>query len=100
MAPRVPSMLAQPGGRADPFMPHLCAPPAENERRLIGDRTRAALQAKKAAGAPLGNRTNLSLAGSAGRVSQAQAADEFAKRVLPVLDALRRAGARSEERRV
>jgi DNA invertase Pin-like site-specific DNA recombinase len=93
MAQRVPFMVAELGRDADPFMLHLYAALAEKERGLIGDRTRAALQAKKAAGAALGNRTNLSLPGSAGRVSQAQAAEQFAKCVLPVLEAVRKAGA-------
>jgi DNA invertase Pin-like site-specific DNA recombinase len=68
---------------------------AEKERRLIGDRTKAALQAKKAAGAALGNRTNLRWAGAAGRISQAQAADHFAESVLPILAAVRQTGASS-----
>ena len=95
MAQRVPFMVAELGRDADPFMLHLYAALAEKERRLIAERTRAALQAKKAAGAALGNRTNLRLAGSAGRVSQAQAADQFARSVLPILDAIRKAGASS-----
>jgi DNA invertase Pin-like site-specific DNA recombinase len=60
-------MVAELGRYADPFMLHLYAALAEKERRLIADRTRAALQAKSAAGAQLGNRTNLAEAGSAGR---------------------------------
>ena len=59
MAQRVPFMVAELGRDADPFMLHLYAALAEKERRLIAERTRAALQAKKAAGARLGNRTNL-----------------------------------------
>jgi DNA invertase Pin-like site-specific DNA recombinase len=40
------------GGRdADPFMLHLYAALAEKERRLISERTKAALAAKKAQGA-------------------------------------------------
>jgi DNA invertase Pin-like site-specific DNA recombinase len=61
---------------------------AEKERRLIADRTKAALQAKKAAGARLGNRTNLAGAGNTGRASQARAADQFANGILPIVDAL------------
>lgn len=76
-------------------MLHLYAALAEKERRLIADRTRAALQAKRAAGAMLGNRTNLSSAGSAGRRIQAQTADQFATSVLPVLEAVQKAGASS-----
>jgi DNA invertase Pin-like site-specific DNA recombinase len=95
MAQRVPFMVAELGRDADPFMLHLYAALAEKERRLIAERTRAALQAKKAAGARLGNRTNLAGAGSAGRASQARVADQFANGILPIVDALRKAGASS-----
>jgi len=44
---------------ADPFMLHLYAALAEKERRLISERTRAALAAKKEQGARLGNPTNI-----------------------------------------
>ena len=95
MAQRVPFMVTELGRDADPFMLHLYAALAEKERRLIADRTRAALQAKKAAGAALGNRANLAAAGSIGRASQAKTADQFARAVLPVLEAIRRSGASS-----
>src|ERR1700749_2835193 len=58
MAQRVPFMVAELGRDADPFMLHLYAALAEKERRLIDERARAALGAKKAQGARLGNRTN------------------------------------------
>lgn len=70
MAQRVPFIVAELGRDADPFMLHLFAALTEKERRVISERTRAALQAKKAAGAKLGNRVNLAQAGSAGRVAQ------------------------------
>jgi DNA invertase Pin-like site-specific DNA recombinase len=95
MAQPVPFMVAELGRDADPFMLHLYAALAEKERRLIADRTRAALQAKKAASAKLGNRTNLTAAGSAGRVCQSRAADLFAISILPVVEAVRKAGASS-----
>jgi hypothetical protein len=41
----------------------------------------------------LGNRTNLGSAGSAGRAAQCKAADEFARSVLPIVDAARKGGA-------
>src|SRR4030088_3698532 len=82
MAQRVPFIVAELGRDADPFMLHLYAALAEKERRLISERTTAALQAKKANGAKLGNPTNLCLAGSLGRLAQAQGADEFAKKVM------------------
>jgi DNA invertase Pin-like site-specific DNA recombinase len=69
MAQRVPFMVAELGRDADPFMLHLYAALAEKERRLIAERTKAALAAKKAAGARLGNLRNLAHAGSIGRGS-------------------------------
>ena len=50
MAQRVPFIVAELGRDADPFMLHLYAALAEKERRLISERTKAALSAKKAAG--------------------------------------------------
>src|SRR4030088_2421361 len=93
MAQRVPFIVAELGRDADPFMLHLYAALAEKERRLISERTRAALQAKKASGAKLGNSTNLSVAGSIGRLAQAQVADEFASNLMPVIQAIQNAGA-------
>ena len=93
MAQRVPFIVAGLGRDADPFMLHLYAALAEKERRLISERTKAALRAKKAAGATLGNLTNLGFAGSIGRTAQAQAADEFATNLMPVVQAIRNAGA-------
>jgi DNA invertase Pin-like site-specific DNA recombinase len=95
MAQHVPFMVAELGRDADSFMLHLYAALAEKERRLIADRTRAALQAKKAAGTRLGNRTNLSAAGSVGRASQAREAKQFVTSILPVLEAVRKSGASS-----
>jgi DNA invertase Pin-like site-specific DNA recombinase len=93
MAQRVPFVVAELGRDADPFMLHLYAALAEKERRLISERTKAALRAKKAAGATLGNLTNLGFAGSIGRTAQAQAADEFATNLMPLVQAIRNAGA-------
>src|SRR6202048_433241 len=49
MAQRVPFIVAELGRDADPFMLHLYAALAEKERRLIAERTKAALAAKRAA---------------------------------------------------
>ena len=95
MAQRVPFIVAELGRDADPFMLHLYAALAEKERRLISDRTRAALAAKKAAGAKLGNLGNLDLAGSAGRTAQIEAADQFALGLAPVIQAIRSTGSLS-----
>jgi DNA invertase Pin-like site-specific DNA recombinase len=93
MAQRVPFMVAELGRDADPFMLHLYAALAEKERRLIAERTKAALAAKKAAGASLGNLRNLAQAGSIGRTALMDAADEFASGLLPVIQAIRANGA-------
>jgi DNA invertase Pin-like site-specific DNA recombinase len=93
MAQRVPFIVAELGRDADPFMLHLYAALAEKERRLISERTTAALQAKRASGAKLGNPTNLEVAGSIGRIAQVRAADEFATDLIPVIQAVRNAGA-------
>jgi len=69
-------------------MLHLYAALAEKERRLIGERTKAALAAKRAAGASLGNPRNLDHAGWLGRAAQARAADEFASSLIPVVQAI------------
>ena len=89
MAQRVPFIVAELGRDADPFMLHLYAALAEKERRLISERTRAALAAKKALGATLGNLHNLSLAGSTGRATLRQAADRFAEDLAPIIGVIR-----------
>jgi DNA invertase Pin-like site-specific DNA recombinase len=74
MAQRVPFIVAELGPDADPFMLHVYAALAEKERALISARTKAALQAKKATGAKLGNRTNLEEVRKLGAAANAQAA--------------------------
>jgi DNA invertase Pin-like site-specific DNA recombinase len=54
MAHRTPFIVAELGADADPFMLHLYAALAEKERRLISQRTKDALAAKKAQGVKLG----------------------------------------------
>src|SRR5690242_703750 len=93
MAQRVPFIVAELGRDADPFMLHLYAALAEKERRLISERTKAALAAKKAGGARLGNRSNIAQAGELGRSVQTAAADEFVAGLLPIIQAIRSTGA-------
>ena len=69
MAQRVPFIVAELGRDADPFMLHLYAALAEKERRLISERTKAALAIRKASGSKLGNPTNIHEAGALGRAS-------------------------------
>jgi len=97
MAQRVPFIVAELGRDADPFMLHLYAALAEKERRLISERTKAALAAKKASGAKLGNLRNIALAGVAGRTAQTAAADEFAAGLMPIVNAIRATGATTLE---
>jgi DNA invertase Pin-like site-specific DNA recombinase len=54
MSHRTPFIVTELGADADPFMLHLYAALAEKERRLISQRTRDALAAKKAQGVKLG----------------------------------------------
>jgi len=98
MAQRVPFIVAELGIDADPFMLHLYAALAEKERRLIGERTKAALAARKARGARLGNPRNASEAAAMGRSSLIEGADAFAANVMPVIESLRVAGVRDLRR--
>ena len=84
MAQRVPFIVAELGADVDPFMLHLYAALAEKERRLIGERTRAALAQRRAQGKRLGNPRNAGHAAALGRQSQAAGADRFAADVLPL----------------
>ena len=77
--PRVPFIVAELGRDADPFMLHLYAALAEKERRLISERTKAALAVRKATGTKLGNPINLGQAGRLGRDAAATSADEHAQ---------------------
>ena len=97
MAQRVPFIVAELGRDADPFMLHLYAALAEKERSLISERTKAALAARKAAGAKLGNPRNARDAAAIGRGVAMASADEFAASMLPVLNAIRAVGADTME---
>src|ERR1041385_838480 len=93
MAQRVPFIVAELGRDADPFMLHLYAALAEKERRLISERTKAALAIRRASGAKLGNPSNVREAGAIGRTALINAADEHARSMLPILRTLRVEGA-------
>jgi len=85
MAAKVPFIVSELGEDVDPFMLHVYAALAEKERRLISDRTKAALAVVKAGGKILGNRTNLADAQRKGAEANRQAAGEFAANVLPLV---------------
>ena len=93
MAQRVPFIVAELGRDADPFMLHLYAALAEKERRLISERTRAALAAKRIAGAKLGNPANAPAAARLGREAQIATADRFTAELLPMIAAIKAGGA-------
>ena len=92
MAQRVPFIVAELGADADPFMLHLYAALAEKERRLISERTKAALAQRKAQGARLGNPTNAAHAAAMGRKASIEGADRFAANVMPIIEAIRASG--------
>ena len=85
MVQRVPFLVTELGTDVDPFMLHIYAALAEKERRMISERTRAALAARKRQGALLGNRTNLAEAGRVGAARTAEEARRFAKNVVPII---------------
>ncbi|MCG7363903.1 recombinase family protein [Roseomonas sp. ACRSG] len=95
MVQRVPFLVTELGADVDPFMLHIYAALAEKERRLISERTRAALAARKRQGAKLGNRTNLAEAQKLGAARTAEAARRFAAHVAPVIPQVQASGVTS-----
>ena len=89
--------MAELGRDADPFVLHLYAALAEKERRLISERTRVALAAKKASGIKLGNPRNFAQAGELGRSVQTATADKFVANLMPVVRAIQNSGATTLE---
>jgi DNA invertase Pin-like site-specific DNA recombinase len=92
MVQKVPFVVAELGIDADPFMLHLYAALAEKERRLISERTRSALAARKAQGKKLGNRSNIHEAGAHGRRKAKTSAAAFAANVMPIIRSIQKSG--------
>jgi len=92
MAQRVAFVVAELGADVDPFMLHIYAALAEKERRMISERTRAALAIRKGQGALLGNRTNLEDAQAIGAANTAYEAQRFAENVAPLIQQIRASG--------
>ncbi len=89
---RVPFVVAELGADVDPFMLHIYAALAEKERRMISERTRAALAVRKGQGVPLGNRTNLDQACVLGAARTAAGARKFAENTAPVIHQVKASG--------
>jgi DNA invertase Pin-like site-specific DNA recombinase len=94
MAHRVPFVVAELGADADPFMLHIWAALAEKERRLISERTRAALAAAKARGVRLGN-PRLAVARAKAHAELKADAEAHARAVAPAIHEAKAAGASS-----
>ena len=88
---------------AKDFELHIRASLAQEEARMISDRTKAALQAKKAMGTPWVSKKsgrlverlgapNPSVGAAASLAARKKAADEFAAKMLPIIDAIRGRG--------
>ena len=92
MVQRVPFLVAELGADVDPFMLHVHAALAEKERRMVSERTRAALAVCKRQGARLGNGTNLAAAQRLGAARTAETARRFAA---PVIREIRASGVAS-----
>jgi DNA invertase Pin-like site-specific DNA recombinase len=95
MARKVPFIVAELGLDTDPFLLHLFAALAEKERRLISERTKAALAAKRARGEALGNCHNLSEAQALGVAAIRAEANQRARALVPIFEELRGAGVSS-----
>jgi DNA invertase Pin-like site-specific DNA recombinase len=86
MAKQVSFVVCELGLETDPFLLHIYAALSEKERRLISERTRAALAAKKMRGEPLGN-PNLAAARSLSQQARISKANDYAAKVYPTIHA-------------
>lgn len=92
MAQGVSFIVADLGPDVESFMLHIYAALAEKERKLISERTKAALAIKKAQGVKLGNRTNLQEAQRIGLEERLRRADQFASNVMPIIQSIKETG--------
>jgi DNA invertase Pin-like site-specific DNA recombinase len=87
MVERIPFIVAELGADADPFMLHLYAALAEKERRLISERTKAALKVARERGVKLGGDRVGAL--EKANAVRAASADEAAARAMQIIGPLR-----------
>lgn len=97
MAQRVPFLVAALGADVDNFMLHIHAAMGEQERRMIGIRTKEALAALKARGVQLGaiqhkDPEAIVLARAKGNASNAVRAAEFVAKMAPQIKQLQSQG--------
>jgi DNA invertase Pin-like site-specific DNA recombinase len=92
---QVPFVVAELSAYVDPFMIHIYAALVEKERRLLSERTWAALAQKKARGAHLGNRINLAVAQAKAVAGIRAAAEAFASTTLPIIHQIEASGVSS-----
>jgi DNA invertase Pin-like site-specific DNA recombinase len=92
MVHKVPFIVTELGADVDPFMLHIYAALGEQERRYIASRTKAALAVKKAQGVVLGG-PQLDKARKASREAVMANADRHAANIIPIIKAVRKAGA-------
>ena len=94
MAHKVAFIVTELGVDADSFTLHLWAALAERERKIISERTKAALQAAKARGTRLGN-PRLAEARATVNARSKAGADTFASAISPAIREAQAAGAKS-----
>lgn len=96
MAHKVPFLVAELGRKNDPFVLHVYAALAEQERRMISERTKAALQARKASGQPWiskrSGRVVTRLGNPLTHGEYAIRADERAEAIRPLLEQFKEEG--------
>lgn len=94
MAKGVPFIVAQLGPDVDPFMLHIYAALGEQERRMIGQRTKDALAARKARGELCGlvlhkDPQAIVVARAKGQATNASKAQAFAAKLIPMIQDLK-----------
>jgi DNA invertase Pin-like site-specific DNA recombinase len=94
MVHRVPFIVAELGPNVDPFTLHIFAAMAQQERRMISQRTKSALKAAKDRGVVLGN-PRLEQARGQAVASLKADADRFARNVAPIIAEIERSGVTS-----
>jgi DNA invertase Pin-like site-specific DNA recombinase len=94
MTRKVPFIVAELGTGVSPFMLHIYASVAEQERTLISERTRVALAAAKARGTVLGS-PKLHIARQKSLEANQALADQRAAKVLPIIRKAQKVGATS-----